>query len=67
MGDVYVFITLCTPVRERPFPSLILCVSAQVAPPLSPIESVPLLDLYQYGCYDASSQLDSWERGGFGI
>ena len=61
---VYVFITLCTPVRERPFPSPLLCVSAQVAPPLSLIESFPLLDLYQYSCYDASYQLNSWEGWG---
>ena len=36
-GGVYVSITLCTLARERPFLSFILCVSAQVAPPLSPI------------------------------
>ena len=34
---VYVFITLCTLARERPFLSSLLCVSTQVAPPLSPI------------------------------
>ena len=63
-GQIGGNITLCTPVRERPFPSFLLCVSAQVAPPLSPIEIVPLLNLYQYSACDVTSQLFSWKGGG---
>ena len=65
---VYVFITLCTLVRERPFPSPLLCVSTQVAPPLSLIEKIPLVWFVPVQCVwrhvPAKQHPHSHQRGG---